>query len=95
MSTPKQYTVSKPGDTPPRMTDAEYDAEQKAIFAEYDIPKELQGALSYMAYERGHYAGMEEQAIVLRNLASDLAKPLQDLIARVKTDTLLDVSGPD
>lgn len=70
------------------MTDEEYDAEQKAIFAEYRIPQELKGALSHMAYERGHSAGVEEQAIVLRNLAADLSQPLQDLIARVKSEGL-------
>jgi hypothetical protein len=68
------------------MTDEEYDAKQKEIFAEFNIPQELKGALSYMAYERGHSAGVEEQAIILRNLASDLSQPLQDLIARIKRD---------
>ena len=47
------------------------------------VPEELRGALSYMAYERGHSAGADEILGILEGLVSDLEKPLQKLVDRL------------
>jgi len=56
------------------------DIDQLEVIREYterdwilrDVPEELKGTLSYMAYERGHSGGDEEVINILRTLVNDL-----------------------
>lgn len=66
---------------PPRMTDEQFQVKQAEILE--DIPEELRGALSHMAYESGHSSGNEEMIIHLQNYVSALEEPLKNLIKRL------------
>lgn len=66
------------------MTEQEFTQKQAELLK--DIPEELKGTLSYMAYERGHSAGYEEVICVLQGLVSDLHEPLQKLVERVSEE---------
>lgn len=67
-----------------RMTPEQYKQEELELFDKYNIPEELRGTLSYMAYERSHSAGYEEVINTLNETVYNLAKPIQDLIKHVK-----------
>lgn len=43
-----------------------------------NIPKEFHSTLSYMAYDRGHSAGESECRLYLRELVSELQKPIEE-----------------
>lgn len=42
------------------------------------VPEEFRGALSVMAYERGHSSGHSEVLMILELLISELKKPIED-----------------
>lgn len=52
-----------------------------------DVPKEFQATLSYMAYERGHYAGQEECNCILRRLVFDLLPTIRKFEARIRRES--------
>ena len=51
-----------------------------------DIPEEFKGALSYMAYERGHSAGKEEVLCILQGLVADLKDSIQAFEKRIRAE---------
>ncbi len=54
-----------------------------------DVPPEFRAGLSYMAYERGHYAGEAEVLLILRELISSLKPQIEayrDRLAPYTTD---------
>lgn len=63
------------------MTAEEFSAKQSELLNR--VPFEVRGALSYMAWERGHAYGYNEVLIVLSNLVSDLEEPLRNLEKRL------------
>jgi len=67
-----------------RKTQEQYAKEELELFEKYDIPIELRQPLSYMAYEQGHSAGYEEVISILNEIVYDIAKPIQNLIKRIK-----------
>ena len=69
---------------PARMTVEEYKQTQDELLK--DIPEELQGTISYMAYEEGHSAGYEEVIGILRSHVSALEEPLKKFEARVRSE---------
>jgi hypothetical protein len=69
---------------PPRMTDAEFIVQQDELLSQ--VPIEFRSKLSYMAYEDGHSAGMEEVIGILRGLVADLVEPIQQFEARIRAE---------
>ena len=67
---------------PPRMTDYEYAEKQTELFK--NIPEELRGVISGMAYKRGHSAGNEEMLIHLTDLVSAFEKPIKEFEERIR-----------
>lgn len=51
-----------------------------------DVPAELKGCISWMAYESGHYAGESRVAYVMRNLVNDLLPAILAYGIRVKKE---------
>jgi hypothetical protein len=66
------------------MTDEEFSKEQTELLK--DVPNEFKGALSYMAYERGHSSGHEEVINELRMLISDLQEPIKSFGERIANE---------
>jgi len=79
--------MSSPSTAPARMTPEEYSVEQAKVFEEYKIPPELQSSISYRCYETGHAYGYEECLCHLKALCSELSKPIQELIERVRKES--------
>ena len=73
------------------MDHAEYNIKVLEIFKENDIPQELRGTLSYMAYERGHSAGESEVCNILSEMCYNLKEPLKTLSNRIKIEALQSV----
>lgn len=69
-----------------RMTEEQYATEQAEEFKNYNIPIELQGALSFLAYEKGHAYGCEECLSHLRDYIYALAQPIKDFEKRIRTE---------
>lgn len=51
-----------------------------------DVPEELKGCLSWMAYERGHSAGENEVACHMRSLVDDLLPAILAYGIRMKKE---------
>lgn len=72
----------------PRMTMEEFaDAQKMALCL---TPPEFHATLCGMAWESGHSAGYEEVASHLRELASELRRPIEQYAARLRRE-----SAPD
>jgi len=69
---------------PPKMTDEEFTKQQDEILSK--LPEEFKGALSYMAYERGHSSGKEEVIGILKELVSDLQDAINAFEKRIKEE---------
>ena len=73
---------SIPVEVPHRMTEAEYEAKSTELLSR--IPYQLRGALSYMAYERGHASGLEDMWGNLQDLVWALEDPVKELIKAIE-----------
>ncbi len=51
-----------------------------------DVPEELKGCISWMAYESGHSAGESEVASCMRNLVNDLLPAILAYGIRIKKE---------
>lgn len=63
------------------MTTEEFSTKQSELLNR--VPFEVRGALSYMAYDRGHSAGRENVIGILEDLVDTLERPLRDLENRL------------
>lgn len=50
------------------------------------VPVEFRDVLSYSAYEKGHYAGEEEVAIILENMIWELKPAIDKFEARIRAE---------
>jgi len=66
------------------MTASQYAVKEKELFRNEEIPVELQGVISYLAYEQGHACGCDETWGHLTDMVYNLSEPLKQYTKRIK-----------